>query len=786
MRKTMWEWLEIEPTYDEKAIKTAYSNMAKKYHPVEFPMEFQELRNSYKAAMKYAKNGSQNFQINKSNFDKKMADSFKKDAKESSENAFFTDILYKDNNEKKINQSTKDRYEIENNREEIYKESIKEDEYNKNESYSYEYKVNQPKDEYDYSGVESELTVFSARQNNMYLFFRRMLYLISKAPRRYGNKKVFEIMLNPWSNKLYSAEFSKEFISMLLDVLEETPYISKGAYDVFEKVVFRSNSINITSSIYYRFVAIRNGIGNEQVIYDSFISDKEIVTLFENYSKLDTNTVKWSSMNFIINKGCTFILTDNILFISGRKLEYTLLPDVTVTVGEKDNQMLLQDFSGKKLGRIRMGEKHYLPVLKKLQDAGCEIKDHNGYNRKTFIAEYKANQKKPESIFFNPVIMARRYVNTKTFAMSLLTTFVAIVIQLISYMLFDRFEYSVWGFVFMIIFCGLIIVETVLVIVDIVYFAYNVVYWTKVLFIPSKIKKELKDNLKNGKVTYLMGGYVYFFDNYFIIEKEFTPVIIPFNRVMKVVKCEDLDNKSHFSVNIQLDDYKITSINLPGKEMLNSIYDYMIKRINSDRSMSEKEFLNQKYSYLFRKRKFFFIGKYLFDKGFKEAYYNDLYMNILGLVTLVLVIRQFVTHKAFFITLSSYMVMAFLVTALVCIVVSLMFLDVFFSTSKDDLIKAQIQMKYPDTFIDGNSKIFVTQDFFVSVNSFVIRVIPLDDIKTMSLNSYIIKKDGKAISIKNVKSGIYSVIDAVKEKNPAVNIIKVYIEDSKTNTRRNK
>lgn len=56
--KSTWEWLGISPTTDKNAIKTAYANQVKKYHPEEHPQEAQELRKAYKAAMAQAKTGS--------------------------------------------------------------------------------------------------------------------------------------------------------------------------------------------------------------------------------------------------------------------------------------------------------------------------------------------------------------------------------------------------------------------------------------------------------------------------------------------------------------------------------------------------------------------------------------------------------------------------------------------------------------------------------------------------------------------------------------------------------
>lgn len=55
MSKSVWEWLEIEPTQDISAIKSAYAQQVKKYHPEDTPEEFKELQKAYKSAVKLAK-----------------------------------------------------------------------------------------------------------------------------------------------------------------------------------------------------------------------------------------------------------------------------------------------------------------------------------------------------------------------------------------------------------------------------------------------------------------------------------------------------------------------------------------------------------------------------------------------------------------------------------------------------------------------------------------------------------------------------------------------------------
>ena len=51
----VWKCLGIEPTKDLKAIKKAYANMSKKYHPEEHPEEFKLIQKAYKEAVRFAK-----------------------------------------------------------------------------------------------------------------------------------------------------------------------------------------------------------------------------------------------------------------------------------------------------------------------------------------------------------------------------------------------------------------------------------------------------------------------------------------------------------------------------------------------------------------------------------------------------------------------------------------------------------------------------------------------------------------------------------------------------------
>lgn len=53
----IWEILGIPPTADIVAIKKAYADRAREWHPEEHPEEFKRLRNAYQTAVKWAKSG---------------------------------------------------------------------------------------------------------------------------------------------------------------------------------------------------------------------------------------------------------------------------------------------------------------------------------------------------------------------------------------------------------------------------------------------------------------------------------------------------------------------------------------------------------------------------------------------------------------------------------------------------------------------------------------------------------------------------------------------------------
>lgn len=57
MSESVFRILEIEPTNDKKEIKKAYARLVKRYHPEEFPEEWEKIHGAYEQALKMAEHG---------------------------------------------------------------------------------------------------------------------------------------------------------------------------------------------------------------------------------------------------------------------------------------------------------------------------------------------------------------------------------------------------------------------------------------------------------------------------------------------------------------------------------------------------------------------------------------------------------------------------------------------------------------------------------------------------------------------------------------------------------
>lgn len=94
----IWEVLGIEPTTDVVAIKRAFAQKAKQYHPEEYPEEYKKLRNAYKKAIAQAKQQSQTQESEKTVAEKSAPEKpvHKKNSRATNDTFNFEDIFRKD------------------------------------------------------------------------------------------------------------------------------------------------------------------------------------------------------------------------------------------------------------------------------------------------------------------------------------------------------------------------------------------------------------------------------------------------------------------------------------------------------------------------------------------------------------------------------------------------------------------------------------------------------------------------------------------------------------------
>lgn len=319
MQKSIWEWLEIEPTTDVDTIKKAYAEAAKKYHPTEHPEEFKKLRECFKSAIAYAKNDHGNryyeeqmtsgdyfeevkhisYEINKDESDgddqeeteeKFSYDISKKESEKEDEEKLSFDINKQnfDGEKQKENEGSfsydiskqeSDREDEEElsfdlNKQDSDGEKQKENEetfsYNINkddsapedqEDLSFQISKKAPdnedteKPDYDFSEVSCDDSL-SDRQSRMLKLFTRIMLQIRDDPAYYGHGGVIETVMWNWDISPYKEELTPVFVNHLVDILSDYPKLGNDAVTIIESRLFKDISDPRIGVIYSKFKSL--------------------------------------------------------------------------------------------------------------------------------------------------------------------------------------------------------------------------------------------------------------------------------------------------------------------------------------------------------------------------------------------------------------------------------------------------------------------------------------------------------------------------------------------------
>ena len=327
MGKSIWEWLEIEPTSDVNVIKAAYAEASKKYHPAEHPEEFKRLRDSYKVAISLAKSMGE---------------------KQVSENSYSYAEFDSDESE------SGDKYNFD-----IDKERTDEE------------KEDSDTSKYDFSSVVYDDS-FSDRQKRMISLFGRMMSFVQTDPACYGHEKVIKTIMYNWDKSPYKEEITPVFIERILNVLSEVKELGAGAADAMEKVLFTDSSNSQIGALHSRFRSVFTNI-NTCGTGASFIAE-DVKNCFCRLLKYPTP---------IIHSGITYgekmpysmstkilPIREILLFHDAENVRYYFAEELSYSVDAKTDRLTVYDYNNDTILKMNSGNANYSYLLDHLVQNG--------------------------------------------------------------------------------------------------------------------------------------------------------------------------------------------------------------------------------------------------------------------------------------------------------------------------------------------------------------------------------------------------------------------------------
>ncbi len=334
MAKSIWQWLEIEPTTDKNAIKAAYAEAAKKYHPSEHPEEFQELRRCYKAAISQA------------------------DLKTVAE-------------EKEIRESSEE-------------ETKTYEEENLFPPFSDEAKENNP---FTSFWRESENDNLSERQRIMLTFFSQMGELMSLKTSKYKTARAFELIFEGWNHSFYADEITPEFTHLLLEIISNIAGLEYKAYDVFEKAIICGRKTGEWTGVYSRFLSMKSEAGR-------LIDKSKKGDCYALFSECSGKKDLRLSIGYITPYGLgkflckkDFLCDSRILIDLKKGFKKYLWKDLGWTLNPKNDELRVIDCTGKEIIVLSPDHYRYTSLLCILKDSEAHYLGEVEFDKITLVTK---------------------------------------------------------------------------------------------------------------------------------------------------------------------------------------------------------------------------------------------------------------------------------------------------------------------------------------------------------------------------------------------------------------
>lgn len=685
MGKSIWDWLETEPTTDIEAIKAAYAQGAKKYHPTEHPEEFKQLRDAYKMAIKIAKSHASHQGL-------AIYEVY-------GESSHMTDGDDVEADKKNDFDSANDSADAE--------------------------KENTHNSGYDFSGAKYDVTL-SDRQRRMISLFGRMLSFVHTDQKRFGHERVIETIMFNWDKSPYKEEITPAFIESALDIISECGGLSNGAANVVEKIFFADKTDSQKELLHSRFRSICPVVNSSSDSTPEFSTDdvqKCFCRLLDYPTPVICGWIRFGKDTPFNRRTKILPIKDILLFYDKKSVSYYFCEELLYSVDSKTENLTIYDLDNNVVLKMKPGNKSYAYLI-----------DHIAENGSTNVGEEPVEK----ASFGEYSYIKKLYSLSGLWARVRVSFLVSGVVCLISFgVLSGCFAFGNWfsglakeNIIMRVINWLFIILELVgisasgfVFIVCACYVLCHFIFMCELI-----LKTELKKDIKSGHAVSVMNDEVWIFRRCLICVQDNIFNIVPFKNIASIEYATESENTAP--------KLKVTYNN--GANQFIGIYSVdalmeVMTLINSWKKQIMCED-NRKTDANSGGKSEHFKSSFLVAEDFKKNYWGAVVYIICMLAIDIMMAYGIADGQSFFtqwrdlLWISVFGVMNLYAAGEIKLLYNLRKIPV------DKLMDAQKQMLDVDAYRSEKYKIYVLNDYLVSMEHFEPIVIGYDEF------SYIGKK----------------------------------------------
>ncbi|RKM56452.1 hypothetical protein D6853_06605 [Butyrivibrio sp. X503] len=708
MRKSIWDWLETEPTKDINKIKAAYAEVAKKYHPAEHPEEFKQLRDSYKLAIELSKKeGAPAYRvISFDTGDEKLK--FNLGSSKEEDKEFKFNLGSSKEKDKDLKYDLRDKDEAAN------------------------------RTKLDFSSV-SDMETLNDRQKKMLKLFRDMIPTSSGDYKIYGHKKVMEAITYKWLQSPYKEEITPAFVSGLVDILKKSEYLDVDAYEVIEKLIFNEIQKNDLGNLHSQLLSIKNEsaavarreevITNDQIekCFYRHLDGTAPIAKFEPLSKIEK----------LFKKPFRITLFDDMLLFTAEEIKYYFYEELSFDVNRWNDRLTVYDSDKKVILTLAPTNQHYRLILGYLINSKCTYLGECRSGETGYIRKLNGFYK-----IWLPISKKRIHILKKV-AVLLLVGVIGLSFNIFTRAVTDS---TLDAFLHIITYLGF--TACVFSLIFFAYFLIRMFFDFIILLLKIHVKRELFRDIIKGKAFYVTGGWLYIFDKYILYFSNSEPKIVPIRYIQWLKPDKKREDDFWPGLKICFNQGQMVSYDIRSVFFANAVIDH----INSKRAeiikISEDEEIRRKYEKLKYKKPGIFRRKFIIAKEVKETYTAAciiFFMTIIFMIQMILGIEQYGIEDSD---------MNFSIFLLGILIVSSIWtgysLYSFHRYPTKLLVEVGIQMLKKNRYFNNIYSLYVLDDYFVSCSNFTLKIIPLVEVDSVEmgrgLTSHLLKikmKDGK-------------------------------------------